>query len=91
MPTFRATSSPQDIATESWFSPGVLFIGQNTSTTGTIFLSREQAEPARGDGALRIESSGQTNLRTNDEDESIWLWTDSEDVLVYVMEAFLQQ
>ena len=72
---FNATSTPQSIASVVVLTDGQQYVGQNVSTTATLFVREAAVQPAPTMRAHRHES-GAFFYFTPGGTTSLWAWTD---------------
>ena len=84
---FNATGTPQSIAAALGLASGQEYVGQNVSTTATLFARETNTAPAPNDRAHRHEAGGFFYF-TPGGSSDLWLWTDDVDgCAVIVTEA----
>ena len=72
---FNATGTPQSIAAVLGLTSGQAYVGQNVSTTATLFVREAAAAPSPHARAHRHEAGGFFYF-TPGGTSSLWVWTD---------------
>lgn len=75
---FDATQTPRSIASVLGLPDGVDYVGQNVSTTATLFVRDAAVSPPRTMRAFRHESGGFFYF-TPGGTTALWVWTDDAD------------
>ena len=74
---FDATSTPEDIVSDLGLAVGTTYVGQNISTTATLFTRPSNTAVTVANRAFRVEAGGVFTL-TPETGVEVFVWTDDE-------------